>query len=156
MNINATLLGQILVFAALVWFTMKFIWPKVIDAIDQRNKEIADGLEAAARGRSELDAAQERIDKLMSGARSRASEIIDQANGRAARIVEEARGEGELERQRLVAAAHSEIERQTTRARDELREQVALLAIAGAEKILQREIDGRAHGEMLERFASRI
>ncbi|WP_446831212.1 F0F1 ATP synthase subunit B [Candidatus Foliamicus sp.] len=156
MNINATLLGQILVFAALVWFTMKFIWPQVIDAIEQRNKEIADGLEAAARGRSELDAAQERIESLVSEARSQASEIIDQAHGRAARIVEEAREEGERERQRLVTSAHSEIEREASRARDELRGQVADLALAGAEKILQREIDARAHGEMLERFASRI
>ena len=156
MNINATLLGQILVFAALVWFTMKFIWPQVIDAIEQRNKEIADGLEAAARGRSELDAAQERIESLVSEARRQASEIIDQAHGRAARIVEEAREEGERERQRLVTSAHSEIEREASRARDELRGQVAELALAGAEKILQREIDARAHGEMLERFASRI
>ena len=156
MSINATLLGQILVFAALVWFTMKFIWPQVIEAIEQRNKEIADGLEAAARGRSELDAAQDRIEKLVGEARGQASEIIDQANGRAARIVDEAREEAERERQRLVDSAHSEIERETSRARDELREQVAALAIAGAEKILQREIDGSAHGEMLERFASRI
>ena len=156
MNINATLLGQILVFAALVWFTMKFIWPQVIEAIDQRNKEIADGLEAAARGRSELDAAQGRIEQLVSEARSQASEIIEQANGRASRIVEEAREEGERERLRLVASAHSEIARETMQARDELREQVAELAIAGAEKILQREIDAVAHGAMLQRFADRI
>ena len=156
MNINATLLGQILVFAALVWFTMKFIWPQVIEAIDQRNKEIADGLEAAARGRSELDAAQGRIEQLVSEARSQASEIIEQANGRASRIVDEAREEGERERLRLVESAHSEIERETMQARDELREQVAELAIAGAEKILQREIDSGAHGAMLQRFANRI
>ena len=156
MSINATLLAQCVVFAALVWFTMKFIWPQVLDAIDQRNKEIADGLEAAAQGRSELDAAQERIEKLVSDARGQASDIIDQANGRAARIVEEAREEGERERLRLVASAHSEIERETSQARDELREQVAGLAIAGAEKILQREIDARAHGDMLARFAARI
>lgn len=156
MNINATLLGQVLVFAALVWFTMKFIWPQVIEAIDQRNKEIADGLEAAARGRSELDAAQGRIEQLVSEARSQASEIIEQANGRASRIVEEAREEGERERLRLVESAHSEIERETMQARDELRGQVAELAIAGAEKILQREIDASAHGAMLRRFANRI
>lgn len=156
MSINATLLAQCVVFAALVWFTMKFIWPYVIGAIEQRNKEIADGLEAAAQGRSELDAAQERIEKLVSDARGQASEIIDQANGRAARIVEEAREEGERERLRLVASAHSEIERETSQARDELREQVAALAIAGAEKILRREIDARAHGDMLDRFAARI
>ena len=156
MSINATLLAQCVVFAVLVWFTMKFIWPQVLDAIDQRNKEIADGLEAAAQGRSELDAAQERIEKLVSEARGQASDIIDQANGRAARIVEEAREEGERERLRLVASAHSEIERETSQARDELREQVASLAIAGAEKILRREIDARAHGDMLARFAARI
>ncbi|MCY4156448.1 MAG: F0F1 ATP synthase subunit B [Gammaproteobacteria bacterium] len=156
MNINATLLAQVLVFAALVWFTMKFIWPQVIDAIDKRNKEIADGLEAAERGRSELAASQDRIEKLVGEARGQASEIIDQANGRAARIVEEAREEGERERQRLVAAAHSEIERETSQARDELRGQVAALAIAGAEKILLREIDASAHGEMLKRFSARI
>lgn len=156
MSINATLLAQVVVFLALVWFTMKFIWPNVIEAIDQRNQEIADGLEAAAQGRSELDAAQERIEQLVSDARGQASEIIDQANGRATRIVEEAREEGERERLRLVASAHSEIERETMQARDELREQVATLAIAGAEKILQREIDEGAHGAMLQRFASRI
>ncbi len=156
MSINATLLAQIVVFGALVWFTMKFIWPNVIEAIDQRNQEIADGLEAAAQGRSELDAAQERIEQLVSDARGQASEIIDQANGRATRIVEEAREEGERERLRLVASAHSELERETIQARDELREQVATLAIAGAEKILQREIDEGAHGAMLQRFASRI
>ena len=156
MSINATLLAQIVVFGALVWFTMKFIWPNVISAIDQRNQEIADGLEAAAQGRSELDAAQERIEQLVTDARSQASEIIDQASGRAARIVDEAREEGERERLRLVASAHSEIERETMQARDELREQVAALAIAGAEKILQREIDEASHGAMLQRFASRI
>ena len=156
MNINATLLAQSVVFLALVWFTMKFIWPVVIEAIDKRNKEIADGLEAAARGRSELDLAQERIEKLVADARRQASEIIDQANGRAARIVEEGREEGEQERLRLVATAHSDIQREVTQARDELRDQVATMAIAGAEKILQREIDARAHGDMLQRFANQI
>ncbi len=156
MNINATLLAQSVVFLALVWFTMKFIWPLVIEAIDKRNKEIADGLEAAARGRSELDLAQERIEKLVADARRQASEIIDQANGRAARIVEEGREEGEQERLRLVATAHSDIQREVTQARDELRDNVASIAIAGAEKILQREIDARAHGEMLQRFANQI
>ena len=156
MNINATLLAQSVVFLALVWFTMRFIWPKVIEAIDKRNKEIADGLEAAARGRSELDLAQERIEKLVADARRQASEIIDQANGRAARIVEEGREEGEQERLRLVATAHSDIQREVTQARDELRDQVAAMAIAGAEKILQREIDARAHGDMLQRFANQI
>ncbi len=156
MNINATLLAQSVVFLALVWFTMKFIWPLVIEAIDKRNKEIADGLEAAARGRSELDLAQERIEKLVADARRQASEIIDQANARAARIVEEGREEGEQERLRLVATAHSDIQREVTQARDELRDNVASIAIAGAEKILQREIDARAHGEMLQRFANQI
>ena len=156
MNINATLLAQSVVFLALVWFTMKFIWPLVIEAIDKRNKEIADGLEAAARGRSELDLAQERIDKLVADARRQASEIIDQANGRAARIIDEGREEGEQERLRLVATAHSDIQREVTQARDELRDQVASMAIAGAEKILQREIDARAHGDMLQRFANQI
>ena len=156
MNINATLIAQGLVFLALVWFTMRFIWPRVIEAIDKRNKEIADGLEAAARGRSELDLAQERIEKLVADARRQASEIIDQANGRAARIVEEGREEGEQERLRLVATAHSDIQREVTQARDELRDQVASMAIAGAEKILQREIDARAHGDMLQRFANQI
>ncbi len=156
MNINATLLAQSVVFLTLVWFTMKFIWPLVIEAIDKRNKEIADGLEAAARGRSELDLAQERIEKLVADARRQASEIIDQANGRAARIVEEGREEGEQERLRLVATAHSDIQREVTQARDELRDQVATMAIAGAEKILQREIDARAHGDMLQRFANQI
>ena len=156
MNINATLLAQSVVFLALVWFTMKFIWPLVIEAIDKRNKEIADGLEAAARGRSELDLAQEQIEKLVADARRQASEIIDQANARAARIVEEGREEGEQERLRLVATAHSDIQREVTQARDELRDNVASIAIAGAEKILQREIDARAHGEMLQRFANQI
>ena len=156
MNINATLLAQSVVFLALVWFTMRFIWPLVIEAIDKRNKEIADGLEAAARGRSELDLAQERVEKLVADARRQASEIIDQANGRAARIVDEGREEGEQERLRLVATAHSDIQREVTQARDELRDQVASMAIAGAEKILQREIDARAHGDMLQRFANQI
>ncbi len=156
MNINATLLAQSVVFLALAWFTMKFIWPLVIEAIDKRNKEIADGLEAAARGRSELDLAQERIEKLVADARRQASEIIDQANARAARIVEEGREEGEQERLRLVATAHSDIQREVTQARDELRDNVASIAIAGAEKILQREIDARAHGDMLQRFANQI
>ena len=156
MNINATLLAQSVVFLALVWFTMKFIWPLVIEAIDKRNKEIADGLEAAARGRGELDLAQERIEKLVADARRQASEIIDHANGRAARIVEEAREEGEQERLRRVATANSEIQREVSQARGELRDQVAAIAIAGAEKILQREIDARAHGDMLQRFANQI
>jgi len=150
MNINLTLLAQALVFAAFIWFTAKLIWPHMLRAIETRQKTIADGLAAAEQGRRSLETSTRQAQDEMAKARERASEILSQAEKRAAQMVEEARNAAKEEGNREKAAAKAEIEQQVTRAREQLRDQVASLAVAGAEKILRREVDARAHGELLD------
>ena len=150
MNINLTLLAQALVFAAFIWFTAKLIWPHMLRAIETRQKTIADGLAAAEQGRRSLETSTRQAQDEMAKARARASEILSQAEKRAAQMVEEARNAAKEEGNREKAAAKAEIEQQVTRAREQLRDQVASLAVAGAEKILRREVDARAHGELLD------
>ena len=154
MSINATLLAQMIVFILLVWFTMKFVWPVIRAAMDEREQRIADGLAAAERGQSNLEQAKVDAQKIVDEARDQAREIMDAAHSRANDIVEEAKGDGEKERDRQVAAGRSEIEQELGRAKDELRGQVAAIAMAGAERILAREIDSAAHQELLERLAA--
>ena len=154
MSINVTLFVQMLVFALLVWFTMKFIWPVILDAMEERERRIADGLAAAEKGRSDLAAAATEAEGIVSAARDQARDILGKANSRAAGIVEEARTQGEEEKRKRLESAQAEIDVEVNRARDELRGQVAAIAVAGAEKVLAREIDTEAHRELLDRLAA--
>jgi F-type H+-transporting ATPase subunit b len=150
MNLNATLLAQAVVFAVFIWLTAKLIWPHLTRAIEARQKTIADGLAAAEQGKRALELSTRQADESISQARSRAAEVLAQAEKRAAQMVEEARNAAKEEGNREKAAAKAEIEQQVTRAREQLRDQVASLAVAGAEKILRREVDAKAHGELLD------
>ena len=154
MSINVTLFVQMLVFALLVWFTMKFIWPVILQAMEEREQRIADGLAAAEKGRSELEAAATEAESIVSAARDQARDILGKANSRAAGIVDEARTQGEEEKLKRLESAQAEIDVEVNRARDELRGQVAAIAVAGAEKVLAREIDTDAHRELLDRLAA--
>ena len=154
MSINVTLFVQMLVFALLVWFTMKFIWPVILKAMEEREQRIADGLAAAEKGRSDLEAAATEAEGIVSAARDQARDILGKANSRAAGIVEEARTQGEEEKRKRLESAQAEIDVEVNRARDELRGQVAAIAVAGAEKVLAREIDTDAHRELLDRLAA--
>lgn len=149
MNINATLFGQIIWFVLFVWFTMRYVWPPLQKAMHERQKQIADGLAAGERGKQELEAAGRRSQDTAQDARKRAAEIIAQAEKRGAQIVEEAKAGAKAEGDRLIAGAKAEIDQQTFRAKEQLRSQVAALAIAGAEKILRREVDAKAHADLL-------
>ena len=150
MNLNLTLVAQAITFAAFIWFTVKFVWPHMLRAIETRQKTIADGLAAAEQGRRSLEMSTRQADDAVRDARSRAQEIIAQAEKRAAQLVDEARNAAKEEGNREKAAAKAEIQQEVTRAREQLRDRVASLAVAGAEKILRREVDAKAHGDLLE------
>lgn len=150
MNIGATLFGQALWFAVFIWLTMKFIWPHLQKAMHDRQKQIADGLAAAERGTQDLELAAKRSAEVLQQARDQAAEIIGQAEKRGAQLVEEAKLNAKAEGDRLIAAAKAEIQQEVNRAREQLRSQVSMLAVAGAEKILRREVDARAHAQMLQ------
>jgi F-type H+-transporting ATPase subunit b len=156
MNINATLLVQALSFAALIWFTVKFVWPMITDAIEERNKRIADGLAAADEGRRTLSEARGRGELEVRQARERATDILGQADRRATQIVEEARAAAKAEGERLLAAAKADIEQEAARARDALRDQVAALAVAGAERILRCEVNAQVHAELLAQLKQEL
>ncbi|HEU4924832.1 MAG TPA: F0F1 ATP synthase subunit B [Burkholderiales bacterium] len=150
MNINFTLIVQAVTFALFIWFTVKVVWPFMLRAIEARQKTIADGLAAAEEGKRSLELASQRSDEEIRNARERAAELLLHAEKRAAQLVEEAKNAAKEEGNREKAAAKAEIEQEVTRAREQLRDHVASLAVAGAEKILRREVDARAHGELLE------
>ena len=150
MNLNLTLVAQAVSFALFIWFTVKFVWPPMLRAIETRQKSIADGLAAAEQGRRSLETSTRQAEDAVREARSRAAEILSQAEKRAAQMVDEARSAAKAEGGREKAAAQAEIEQALTRAREQLRDRVASLAVAGAEKILRREVDAKAHGELLE------
>lgn len=156
MDINASLIGQAITFAILVWFTMKFVWPPLVKALDERAARIADGLSAADRARQDLENAEKLAADKLREAKVRAAEVIALAEKRSAQIVDEAKAQAKLEGERLVAGAQSEIEQQIQQAREVLRQQVAELAIAGAEKILLCEVDQSKHAEMLAAIKSEL
>ncbi len=156
MNINFTLIAQAIAFAVLIWFTVKFVWPPLLKAIETRQKEIADGLAAAADGRSALEVAAKKSEATLAEAKQKATEIIGQAEKRATQIVEEAKGNAKAEGDRIITGAKAEIDREVNRAKEGLRAQVSTLAIAGAEKILRKEIDGKAHSEMLSKLSAEL
>ena len=156
MNLNMTFIGQMISFAILVWFTMKFIWPPLNAAIEERQRKIADGLAAADRSQKDLAQAQDKVNEALKDARGKANEIIDQAHARATQIVEAARNEAIAEANRQKELAQAEIESAANRAREELRKQVAALVVDGAEKLLRREIDANAHKALLDELAAEI
>jgi len=156
MNLNATLIVQVAVLVILGRITMKFIWPPLIRAIDDRRKNIADGLAAAERGHKELQNASGEAQIILNEAREKALKIVDQANRRSGEVIEEARSTAISEGQRLVGDARQEVALEQARARDVLRKDVATLAVAGASRLLEREIDPKAHAELIEKFAREI
>jgi F-type H+-transporting ATPase subunit b len=155
-DFNLTLLGQTLAMIFFVWFCMKYIWPVIMTAIDARQTTIIDGLAAAERAQSDLVKAKTESDKIIASARDTARGIVDQANSRANGIAEQAKADGDAERRRQLEGARAEIDVQINRAREELRGQVAKIAIAGAEKVLAREIDANAHRDLLGTLASEL
>ena len=156
MDINLTLIGQTIAMIVFVWFCMKFIWPPIMTSIEERQKEIADGLAAAERGQQSLEQASAEAEQIVSDARKQATGILDQAHARANEIVAEGKADGVKERERQLAAAKAEIEQEANRAREELRGQVSAIAIASAEKILRREIDEKQHGDILGKLAAEL
>lgn len=156
MNINFTLIAQAIAFAVLIWFTVKFVWPPLLKAIETRQKEIADGLAAAQEGKSALEVAAKKSETTLNEAKQKASEIIGQAEKRAAQIIDEAKANAKAEGDRIIAGAKAEIDQEVNRAKEGLRAQVSTLAVAGAEKILRKEIDAKAHSEMLTKLAAEL
>ena len=156
MNITATLFAQAAVFALFIAFTVKFIWPHMLRAIETRQKTIADGLAAAEQGKRALEQSTKQADESIGQARNRAAEVIAQAEKRAAQMVEEAKNAAKEEGNREKTAAKAEIAQELTRAREQLRDHVASLAVAGAEKILRREIDAKAHAELLDSIKKQL
>jgi len=155
-NINLTLLGQSLTFIVFIWFCWKFIWPLLIDAMRERQKAIAEGLESAERAGKDLELAQERATEQLRDAKDEAREIIEQARARATQMIEEAKGDAVEEGERVKLAAQADIEQDINRAREALRGDVAALAVAGAEKILGESIDQSRHGELLEQLSGQL
>jgi len=151
-----TLLGQSIAMLVFVWFCMKFIWPPIMNAIEERQSDIADGLAAAERGQQSLNKAKAESDEIVDDARKQATTILDQAHARANEIVAEGKADGVKERERQLAAASAEVEQETNRAREELRGQVSAIAVASAEKILRREIDSSAHEDILSELAAEL
>ncbi len=156
MNINFTLIAQAIAFAVLIWFTVKFVWPPLLSAIETRQKEIADGLAAAQEGKSALEVAAKKSEVTLNEAKQKASEIIGQAEKRGSQIVEDAKGVAKTESDRILAGGVADLEQEINRAKEGLRSQVSALAIAGAEKILRKEIDAKAHSEMLSKLAAEL
>jgi F-type H+-transporting ATPase subunit b len=155
-NINLTLIVQMIVFAVLVFVTMKYIWPVILAAMDERSRKIAHGLAAAEKGEQTLAEARGQADAIIRDARERANQIIDHAQHRANELVEEAKGSATSEGARLVQAAQQQIELDTTRARESLRREVAGIAVGAASKLLGREIDARTHADLLDQLATQI
>ena len=156
MNLNLTLIAQAVTFAAFIWFTVKFVWPPMLRAIEARQKTIADGLAAADQGRRSLEQSTRQAEEAVQQARGRAAEITAQAEKRAAQLVDEARNAAKEEGNREKAAAKAEISQEVSRAREQLRDHVASLAVAGAEKILRREVDAKAHADLLEQIKRQL
>jgi F-type H+-transporting ATPase subunit b len=155
-NINLTLVIQMIVFAILIWFTMRFVWPLILGPMEERQRKIATGLAAAEDGRKELADAQTRAEGVVREARERASQIIDQAQRRANELIEEAKVSANVDGQRIRASAHAEAEQEATALREGLRRDVAGLAVAAASKVLEREVDAKAHADLLSKLAAQI
>jgi F-type H+-transporting ATPase subunit b len=156
MNINLTIIGQLLAFSVFVWFTMRFVWPPLSDALETRRKKIAEGLAAAERGQNEQRLAEERAKEVIKQAKQQAAEIIAAAQKRSNDMVEESKTTAREEGERIKEAAHADIEQEVNRAREQLRKKLATLVVQGAEQILAKEIDAKAHGDLLKDLAKRL
>ena len=156
MNINLTMIGQAIAFFLFVVFCMKYVWPPIMEALQERQKKIADGLDAADRASRDLDLAQEKAKQELREAKVQAAELIEQANKRSAQIVDEAKEQARDEGERLIVAAKAEIEQEGNRAKEALRAEVAAIAVAGAEKILQTSIDSNVHSDLLNKLATEL
>lgn len=156
MNINFTLFAQMLSFVVFVWFTMKYVWTPIMAALESRKQEIADGLAAAERGQHEQELAKNRARDVLHEAKLQAADIVTQAQKRASEIVDEAKGNAQTEGARILTAAKAEVEQETVRVREQLREKVAELAVAGAAKILEREVNAETHKDIVEALAKQI
>jgi len=155
-NLNATLIAQMVVFLILAWFTMKFVWPPMVKALDERSKKIADGLAAAEKGKTELEAAHKRVDQELAKARNDGQQRIADAEKRALAVAEEIKANAQAEAGRIIAQAKADAEQQVVKAREALRGEVASLAIKGAEQILKREVDQAAHAELLNQLKAEL
>ncbi|HUN27680.1 MAG TPA: F0F1 ATP synthase subunit B [Steroidobacteraceae bacterium] len=156
MNINLTLIIQMIVFAILVWFTMRFVWPMILGPLEERSRKIAMGLAAAEKGQQDLAQAEKKSEAVIHEARDRAHQIIEQAQRRANELIEEAKHSAQSEGERILTAAHEQIELEATRVREILRKDVAQLAVDTAAKLLEREIDARKHADLLDKLAAQI
>jgi len=156
MNINATLIGQSITFIIFVWFCLKFIWPHIMKAMEDRKTRIAEGLAAGERGRHEQELAEQKAVEVIREAKDQAKEILAQAHKRGDEIVDEAKGDGRAEGERMLRAAEAEIEQQANQTREKLRDDVVKLSIQGAEQVLGREVDEKAHTEQLDRLAAQL
>lgn len=156
MNPNITLLGQMITFAILIWFTVKFIWPPLMAAIEERQQKIAEGLAAADNAQKDLAQAQDKVADELKAARAKANEIIEQAHQRANQLIDAAKADAVVEGARQKALAEAEIEAAANRAREDLRRQVSVLAVSGAEKLLKREIDANAHKALIDDLAAQL
>lgn len=156
MNINATLFLQAIVFAILVWFTMKFVWPPITKALDERAQKIADGLAAADKAKAELASANKRVEAELASSKNETAGLLADAERRAQTIVEDAKGRATEEGNRIIAAAKAEAEQQSVKAREALREQVAALAVKGAEQILRKEVNAGVHADLLSRLKTEL
>lgn len=156
MNLNATFIGQIVAFAIFIYLTQRFVWPPIVAAMAERTKRIADGLQAADKAEKDLELAKQKVVEQLSSAKKEAAAIIDQANKRAIEVVEEAKEKARLEAERIKVSAQAEIEQATARAKEDLRNKVVVLALAGAEKILESSIDQNAHNELVNKLAAEL
>ncbi len=156
MNINATLLAQTIMFALFVWFCMKFVWPPIMAALEQRKKQIAEGLADAERAKLDLELAAKRSAEILREAKEKVGEIVNNGEKRASEIIESAKVQAKIEGDRIVAGAKAEIDQEVFRAKEKLRTEVSAIALAGASKILGREIDAKAHNDLLDKLVSEI
>ena len=156
MNVNATFIGQMVVFAILLWFFWKFVVPPIAQAVTDRQKKLAEGLAAAERGQKDLDEAMSRADAVVREARERANQILDQASRRSNEMIDSAKQSASAEGDRVLASARAEAANETSRARASLRREVGALAVAGASRLLEREIDAKAHAQLLDKLAEEI
>ena len=156
MNINVTLIGELIAFVVFVLFCMKYVWPPLMAAIEDRQKTIADGLAASDRAAKELELAQGKATAQLKEAKAQAAEIIEAAKKRESQLIEEAAEKAQTEREKIIASGHAEIESERNRAKEELRKQVAVLAVVGAEKILERSIDAAEHSDILDKLVAEL
>lgn len=156
MSINATLIGQMITFALLVWFTMKYIWPPLFNSLEERKKKIAEGLAAAERSQEEMILAEKRAISVLKKAKEQSAEIVNLAQKRANELVEESKDQAKKEGERMILAAHAQIEQETQQAREGLRKEVAALAISVAEQILESEIDQTKHLDILNKVSNQL